>query len=237
MTRARRSRSQAGFTLPELLTTMWIAMVVLLAGFALLDFVMKRTAEAGQRVEATQRARTAMDVITRELRSQVCLDTNTPPIVDGTPTQVTFYTDLGNSTASSLPERHVLSYNAGAGTITEAVSKPIAGKPVTWTAPTTRTVVSGVTTFDGVSTTPIFRYFSFTGASTWGEYTTSASSLATQGVAGKVAKINIAFRTVAQRGARSSVGISLSDDVYSRTVNPNPPDSAPASFIPLPACT
>ena len=98
---ARRLRGKAGFTLPELLTTLWIAMVVLLAGFSLLEFVMKRSLEAEQRVEATQRGRIGMDLITRELRSQVCLDANTAPIVDGTADAITFYTDLNNSTASA----------------------------------------------------------------------------------------------------------------------------------------
>ena len=74
---SRRLRSEAGFSLPELLITLTIAGVIMLAAFALVEFVMKRTAEAEQRVEATQRGRIGMDMITRQLRSQVCLGAGT----------------------------------------------------------------------------------------------------------------------------------------------------------------
>ena len=51
-----RLRHQDGFTLPELLVTMVIAMIVSLATFSLIEFVMKRTGEVGARVETTQPA-------------------------------------------------------------------------------------------------------------------------------------------------------------------------------------
>jgi Tfp pilus assembly protein PilW len=230
---ARRLRGDAGFTLPELLTTMWIAMVVLLAGFALLEFVMKRATETEQRVEATQRGRIAMDVITRSVRSAVCLDANTPPIVDGTPTQLTFYTDLGNSTASSLPEKHVLTFNSTAQEITESVSQPIAGKPVTWKTPTTRKILTGVTQ-DGTS--PIFQYFPYdpTRSATLAALGTP---LTTAGNLNKVARITISYRTVPLRNARAAVAVPLADDVYLRVVNPNPPEPFTGTYSPTPLCS
>jgi hypothetical protein len=230
---ARRLRSDAGFTLPELLTTLWIAMVVLLAGFALLEFVMKRSMETEQRVEATQRGRIGMDVITRQLRSQVCLDAVTSPIVDGTANQVTFYGDLGNSTASSLPEKHVLTFNSATSEITEDVYQPIAGKPVTWKAPTTRKVITGVTQ-DG--TTPVFQYWPYdpTRSPTLTPLTTP---LKAAGNIPTVARITISYRTVPLRGARAAVAVPLADDVYLRVVNPNPPEPVPANFTPTPTCS
>ncbi len=77
----RRLRSEDGFTLPELLITMAIAMIVSLATFTLIEIVMKRSGEVGARVETTATARTAMDQITRQLRSQVCAKRS-----DGRPT-------------------------------------------------------------------------------------------------------------------------------------------------------
>ena len=68
----RRLRAEDGFTLPELLVTMAIALIVSLATFSLIEVVMKRSGDIGARVETTQRGRTAMDLITRQLRSQVC---------------------------------------------------------------------------------------------------------------------------------------------------------------------
>lgn len=67
-----RLRSEAGMTLPELLVAMVVALVVSLATFSLIEVVMKRSGEVGARVETTATARTAMDQITRQLRSQVC---------------------------------------------------------------------------------------------------------------------------------------------------------------------
>ena len=233
-----RLRGDAGFTLPELLTTVWIACVIMLAAFALVDFVMKRTAEAEQRVEATQRGRTGMDLLTRELRSQVCLNSNTPPIVEGTNTSITFYTDLANSTASSLPERHTLTYNPGTptGTISETIEKPNATNPVTWQAPTTRVLISGITA-DGA--TPIFRYRGFDNTLTPVRISDSllAVPLRANGNTGKVAEITLAFRSVARNTPRSEVSFAIADDVYSRVVNPNPPEQAPADYTPTWSCT
>jgi prepilin-type N-terminal cleavage/methylation domain-containing protein len=240
MSPLRRLRGEAGFTLPELLTTMWIAGVIMLAAFALVDFVMKRTAEAELRVEATQRGRTGMDLLTRQLRSQVCLNSATPPIVDGDANSVTFYTDLGDSTASSLPERHVLTYNqpvpTQTGWITESVSKPNATNPVTWKPATTRTLISGITR-DGA--TQVFDYWGFDGTKTPPTLTNhfTALPLKANGTNGKVAMIRITFRSIARRTTRSEVSLGIADDVYARVVNPNPPEPAPANYTPLPACS
>jgi hypothetical protein len=42
---------------------------------------------------------------------------------------------------------------------------------------------------------------------------------------------------VARRTARSAVSFTIADDVYSRVINPNPPEQAPANFTPTPSCT
>jgi prepilin-type N-terminal cleavage/methylation domain-containing protein len=239
---SRRLRSEAGFTLPELLTTMWIAGVIMLAAFALVDFVMKRTAEAEQRVEATQRGRTGMDMITRQLRSQVCLNATTPPIVEGTADSVTFYTDLADSTASSLPERHTLTFVPGTGTITETVEKPNATNPVTWKTPTTKVMLSGIArdTDSAGQPVPIFQYRGFDNTVTPVQIATTnnlALPLQANGNAGKVAMVKISFRSVARRTLRSQVSFAIADDVYSRVINPNPPEQSPANFTPSPSCT
>jgi len=237
----RRLRGEAGFTLPELLTTMWIAGVIMLAAFALVDFVMKRTAEAEQRVEATQRGRTGMDMITRQLRSQVCLNA-TPPISEGTNDSITFYTDLGDSTASSLPERHTLTFVPGTptGQITETVEKPNATNPVTWKTPTTRVLLTGITRDTDAlgNTIPVFQYRGFDNTVTPVQISTNnlAVPLKATGNAARVAMVKITFRSVARRTPRSEVSFSIADDVYSRVINPNPPEQAPANFTPTPSC-
>ena len=100
-----RLSSERGMTLPEVLVTMVIALVLSLATFALVDVTIRRTGEISQRVDGVQRGRVAMDLMTRQLRSQVCLGPNAPSsrsIVAGTATSVTFYVEMGDpSTAGS----------------------------------------------------------------------------------------------------------------------------------------
>lgn len=109
-----RIRSERGMTLTEALAAILIAMVVSLAAFALVEAVMKRTGETTSRVETTQRARQAMDNITRDLRSQVCvLRTDSTPtmtsprsIYSAGPNTITFFGDTADE-----------SYKNGVGTM------------------------------------------------------------------------------------------------------------------------
>jgi|tagenome__1003787_1003787.scaffolds.fasta_scaffold20975833_2 type II secretory pathway pseudopilin PulG len=88
-------RSERGMTLTEALAAMAIAIIVSLAAFSLVEAVMKRSGETSSRVETTQRARQAMDNITRDLRSQVCVLRTDPTPGMTTPRSV--YTASGTS--------------------------------------------------------------------------------------------------------------------------------------------
>jgi hypothetical protein len=243
-----------GLTLPELLTAMWIALIVALGAFALLDFVMKRTQETTQRVDSSQRARLAMDLITRELRSLVCPDPNTPAIAPGTGTtanSVTFYADLTDGTRATAaptptggiqttngsapisPDRRVLRFDATARTIVEDVYRPRG----TVNAPTypatpdrTRTLLANVMR-DG--TTPLFRYYGFT-AGTAPTPTREITPNATTGVpetdTQNIVRIDIAFDAL-PTNARTTTGTStrLQDQVILRSFDPeNPVAPCPA---------
>ena len=59
-----------------------------------------------------------MDLITRQLRSQVCVG-NTPPMVTATDTTASFYADLSDGTGAI--RRRTLTYNTATDTITESV--------------------------------------------------------------------------------------------------------------------
>jgi prepilin-type N-terminal cleavage/methylation domain-containing protein len=92
---SRLRSEERGMTLVELLAAMAIAVIVSFAAFSLIEAVMKRTGEVGSRVETTQRARQAMDNITRDLRSQVCVLRS-----DGTPDMTTARTVFSASANS-----------------------------------------------------------------------------------------------------------------------------------------
>ena len=99
-------------------------MIISLAVFALVETVMLRAGDVSARVESTQRARIAMDFITRQLRSQVCVLSTSPATVDpraivtGTPTSVTYFSDMADEshrTGNTIkaPELRSLSFESG----------------------------------------------------------------------------------------------------------------------------
>ena len=57
----QRLRQEAGFTLPELLTTMTIGMNLVLATLTLVEVTMRKTGETQDRVEALQGGRLTLE--------------------------------------------------------------------------------------------------------------------------------------------------------------------------------
>ncbi len=239
----KRLRSQDGFTLPELLTAISMSMIILLGAFAVLDTVMTRTVETQARVEATQRGRQALDVMTRQLRSQVCLDSTTPAIAEAEPNRVTFYADLsaGDTALNQRIEKRVLSYDPATARLYESVYKPVAGSdPIAYPATPdfTRELVRNVAPDGGA---PVFRYYAFTPATA----TTKpepTEQLVSPDAANRerIARIELAFAVKAGRtGELARGGITLRDEVLVRSVDPNkydPKNPDPIQRAPRPTC-
>ncbi|MGH3370640.1 MAG: PilW family protein [Nocardioidaceae bacterium] len=226
-----RLSDESGFTVAEVLTALTIGLVVTMATLGLVEFVMKRTGEVERRVDATQRARLAMDTMTRQLRSQVCLSSTVPPIEDGTPNEVTFYTDLTDSAPGKLPERHVLKYDPAAKTITHDSYLGSGTAPsITYdlSSPRKRTLLTNVLP-DGAE--PLFRYYRFDGATPPQPKQELTTPLKANGNEKLVARLAIRFKTLPTRPvANDRTGISLHDDVYVRAADPENP-------APIPTCT
>jgi prepilin-type N-terminal cleavage/methylation domain-containing protein len=115
-------RGERGFTLVELLVTITIGTVVMLATFNMLDSSVALTGKTQSRVDATTRGRLAMDVITQQLHSQVCPDSTTPAMVGGgtSPSdqyKVNFWTFMG--TGAFAPERHEIAWDTNTNSIVE----------------------------------------------------------------------------------------------------------------------
>jgi prepilin-type N-terminal cleavage/methylation domain-containing protein len=153
-------RDERGFTLVELLVSMVIGLIVIFAAFKTLDASGSLGKKTQDRVDAAQRGRLAMDVIGSELRSQVCLPGALPPMAAGaTPTDFTFYSNLGDQ--DSPPQKRRFYVQSGA--IKEQTWQgSYSGSGVTltviWTGPSTRTLVDPV---GQVGTTPYFRFWGF----------------------------------------------------------------------------
>jgi hypothetical protein len=119
-----RLRQEAGMTLMELITAISIGMVVLLGMFALLDGSVRLNTNVMSKTDAMQRGRIALDVMTQELRSQVCLPNLAgTAIVPGVTNAnaVEFYSDFSEGDGLEPPTKRRLSYDPGTGNVTTAI--------------------------------------------------------------------------------------------------------------------
>ncbi len=172
-------RDERGFTLPELLTALFVGMIVILACGGLVETVMKRSNETANRVDGVQRGRTAMDYITRELRSQVCATRSDGTVMTAprslyaaTSSSVTFFSQLKDesytSTNSSVPIPTLNTLSLAGGMITETVTTGASGSggALTYASGTTTTrqlLTNTQLTSDAAgATTPLFTYWMWT---------------------------------------------------------------------------
>ncbi len=233
-------------TLPELLVAMVIGMIVSLAAFSLIETTMNRTGEITSRVDTTQRGRAAMDFITRELRSQVCVQATAPAMTDdrsiyaATPTSVTFFSDLSDESFRTgntvkAPELRSIALENGklierrwAGVATGTAAQPTysyTGYPGTPTA--TRVLIDDASTTQvtTVGAAPlVFRYFQYDTsvkpATPTAELDTRAGVTPAQ--ATLITKIDVAFRANRARGKATDRGSSAFENtVFARIADPN----------------
>ena len=94
---------QSGFTVIELVVTSAIGMVVLLALFGLVDTTQSASSTVTQRVDASQRGRTAMEQLSQAIRSVVCAKTDpdaSPGVIaSGSGSHITVYTAIQGAVA------------------------------------------------------------------------------------------------------------------------------------------
>jgi len=223
----RRLSGERGFTLVELLVAITVGMVVLMAAFMVLDRSISASSQISDRTEALQRGRQAMDLITRQLRSQVCLG-ETAPIVSGNDTSLTFYGDLSDGTTPI--KQRTLSYSSSTDTITESVVPGVGTYPaLTFTGATTSqpllTKVKQIV--DGSTNRPVFRYYGYQTGTTNGTLVQLASPLTATNLP-KVALIKIGFRAFAVRPILNDKdSATLENDVYLRVAVPTNPEDGP----------
>lgn len=234
-----RLRQQEGFSLPELLIALAIAMIVSLATFTLIETTMKKSGDAAARVEAAQRGRIAMDIITRQLRSQVCITTNSAAMFEATGNTNGFYVDFSDQSNSDMPPvRHRLVFNPVAHTIVEEDTPGVSNHatPPTFTYNLAQTKrKSLLTDVEPYGTTPVFQYFAYDNSAN-PRPNTVLPAPATGMVAGdlaRVARIVVTYRSLAT-GRISPTGridrtgsIVMQDEIYVRSADPNDPAPTP----------
>jgi prepilin-type N-terminal cleavage/methylation domain-containing protein len=240
-----RLSSERGVTLPEVLVSVTITLILSLATFALIDVTIRRTGEISARVDSVQRGRVAIDLITRQMRSQICLGTAPArSVTAGTATSITFYADMGDPsttgdavspTATPTPrivERRSLSLENGAIIERRWVGVPSTADVTGYTFPadptSTRELIKPVETVaptDPTLTPALFRYYAY-------DTTTAAPEpdmLLVPGTTGltdaqlrAVARVQINFRAMPWRARpdRRASAVFF-NDVAMRTVDPN----------------
>jgi prepilin-type N-terminal cleavage/methylation domain-containing protein len=242
-----RLRQEDGMTLPELLTSMAIALIVSLATFSLIEVVMKRSGEVGARVETTATARTAMDQITRQLRSQVCAKRKTMgtarSIDAANPGSFTVFTDFTNENygGGTMPAPDLRTVSWESKVFTETVVKgarDTSDNSVSYTgAGTTRQLLLNVeplTYVGGDRKKPLFfRFYKFPTPPNGEELPANVNhqpdipilapteyrNLTTAELE-SVAKIEVAFRVVPRSGNPDGA-TTLQNEIYVRTADPN----------------
>jgi Tfp pilus assembly protein PilW len=226
-------RSEEGFTLPELLVGIIIGMIVVIASLNVLDNTVSLGTKVSKRVDATQRGRTGLDRITRDLQSMVCVpgDPAQDALIAGSDNSVDVYADLGDGSASRPPQRRTITYTPATRRLTESVYTPTgtAGAYVFPTTPTATTTLLSDAIQDG--STPIFTYYPIDStpdddvAPT--ALSTSAGALAATDL-DNVARIRITFKALPSNRSTAKPGDAvMQDDVYRSAVDPNSADTTP----------
>jgi prepilin-type N-terminal cleavage/methylation domain-containing protein len=234
--RLRQLRSdESGFTLPELITAMGIGLIVLLAAFMLLDRAVSSSTKLADRQEGVQRGRIAMELVTRQLRSQVCL-ADSQPILAGDDSSVTFYANLSSN--PNAAEKRSLRYVASEKRLYEDVYTGTGTFPsLSFPSTPTRAKVLAhplVPTTEKVGSAqvarPIFRYYKYVAATTTGQLqqlTTPLSALD----APEVVMVNVAFAALPIRKVERTTdvidGTTFESNVYVRLADPTKPTEGP----------
>lgn len=221
----RPPRGEAGFTLVELLSSMVVGMVVLFAIFGLLDYTVSAQHKVEDRVDAVQRGRNAMEVITQQLRSQICLGPGYPATTYADDNSVTFYTDLGGDTPKL--QRRTIAFNSATGALTETdwnVSGTIPTAP-TFTLARTVNLATNLVAMPGAK---FFQYYGFTTAPETPGLLLTPTPLSDEKKA-NVVRILVSFVANPTRGGNltNKVPTSFQNEVYVRTSDPTDAEHSP----------
>jgi type II secretory pathway pseudopilin PulG len=212
-----RLADEGGFTLVELMATIVVSMIVLFALFGLVDNATRRQSVATDRIEANDRGRSAMDAISSQLRSRVCIGGAQGSLVSASATEIEFFASLGltrdapTESQRLVLERRRLTYRPPPySDVLEEVWVGAAPAPALPPAPPAtatrkRTLLTNVSLTDKV---PFFQYFAKAGAPELPAPPLSAADLT------KVARIDIGFSA---HGRVAAVDTPLQNEILDRS--------------------
>ena len=225
-----RLRNQDGFTLMEVLMAVTVGFVVLAATLGLLESSVRLNTGVMSKTDAMQRGRLGMDMVTQDLRSQVCLDFDNAAVVAGDDNSITFYGDFTED--GTRPTKRRLAFDPAKGTITSYVysapnSAPSPLKSTDFPTAPTRTQLVLEAVQNQFNTTlnqnvPFFTYWA-NHLDDDGVYRPSeklAVPLSATDVK-RVARIDVAFLARPTGARNNKQAVNLSDQVAVRHLDPN----------------
>jgi hypothetical protein len=239
----KRLRDESGMTLMEVLVASTVGMIVVLAIFALVDSSVRMNTGVMSRTDAMQRGRLAMDVLTQELRSQVCLTDLTPAIVplESDDDSVSFYSDFSEGDGAEPPTKRTLSFDPDTGDIRTEIHAATAAEPKKGqftTAPTETHLRFENAARQGA--VPFLQYYAYK----WegdpprrAEATLKLTTPLSETDARRVARIDITFIARPTGEETDDHGVNLTDRIMARHSDPNLARWDPANpSLPDPRC-
>lgn len=229
-----RLKTQEGFTLIEMLVAMTIGTIVLLAAFNLMDATVRGQKTVDTRVDGNDRGRLAMETLTRQLRSQVCIGKGIAPMLEATDNKLTYYAsvapfDTANPSKQPTVQKRTLEYvpngSTGRGSVTETVIDAAGTAPdFTWgNTPVVRTIATDIGPVDGK---PFFRFYKYDpDLSPNVQLLTPPISDANRQI---IVQVETQFRAYATGGRDADMyGTTFSNKVTVRTADPTDPTRSP----------
>jgi prepilin-type N-terminal cleavage/methylation domain-containing protein len=221
----RRGREQSGFTVVELLVAMAVLGIVAVGAMTLMEVVMRQGRAVLDRTESAQRGRLTLDAMTRQIRSQVCLNATTKGLVAAGPTALAFYADLSDGATGAAPRKRTLEYEPSSHRIVQRIYQPDGT-----TVERQTVLLDGVWPAldeskpkpEDVPPLPFFSYFAYPEPLPAApEANQALPGTLTAAAVARVARIRINF-SVRPTGARANDFVTpLSDDVVLRNADPN----------------
>lgn len=164
--RDRLISDERGFTLPELLVSASVGVIVLMAALTLLDMSLKTQSDASARVDSVQRGRSAMNEIGRAIRAQTCIGNGQPAITSATASSLALTTsiaaDLTQTQAYQPLQLRTIAYDSVNRRITISTIDGSGAPPsTTFTGGSTTRVVAENVRLEG--STPFLTYYGLQG--------------------------------------------------------------------------
>lgn len=218
-----RARSESGFTIIEVLVTTALLGFVIAGAATVVEVIMRQGGGVLQRTESAQRGRLALDAMTRQIRSQVCLNETTKGLIAATPTSLTFYADFSDGSGGAATERRRLEYLPAERRVVETVWDP----PGAATATRTTTLIEDVVpardeTQPSTPLLPFFRYWAYPNPLPASPQANQAlTGTLTPAQVGRIARVGLSFSVRPAGASSDDFGTPLQDDVVLRNSDPN----------------